>query len=242
MPLRYPLFAVGALLVFTPGPNPDSILRGYDAASSRVEREWEGKFQAIPSPDSMREYMRRLSARPHHLGSAYDRDNAEWILARFRSWGLPAEIESFEVLFPTPRERIVELVAPTRFRATLQEPALAVDPTSNQQREQLPTFNAYSIDGDVTAPLVYVNYGIPADYDSLEARGISVKGAIVIARYGGSWRGIKPKVAGEHGAVGCIIYSDPNDDGYHAGEVYPDGPYRNQTGVQRGSVMDMPLY
>ena len=242
MPIRYRLLALSAALVFAPGRSPDPVLRGYDAASSRVEREWEAKLQAIPSPDSLREYMRRLSARPHHLGSPYDRDNAEWILARFRSWGLPAEIESFEVLFPTPRERIVELVGPTRFRATLQEPALAVDPTSSQQREQLPTFNAYSVDGDVTAPLVYVNYGIPADYDSLEALGISVKGAIVIARYGGSWRGIKPKVAGEHGAVGCIIYSDPNDDGYHAGEVYPAGPYRNETGVQRGSVMDMPLH
>ncbi|HEV8122641.1 MAG TPA: M28 family metallopeptidase [Gemmatimonadales bacterium] len=242
MPIRYRLLALSAILVFTPPLGTDPVLRGYDAASSRTEREWEAKFQALPSPDSLREYMRRLSARPHHLGSPYDRDNAEWILARFKSWGLPAEIESFDVLFPTPRERIVELVGPTRFRASLQEPALAVDGTSGQQREQLPTFNAYSIDGDVTAPLVYVNYGTPADYDSLEARGISVKGAIVIARYGASWRGIKPKVAGEHGAVGCIIYSDPNDDGYHAGEVYPDGPFRNQTGVQRGSVMDMPLH
>ena len=242
MPLRYRPLALSAVLLFALPTNPDPVLRGYDAASSRIEREWEVKLQAIPSPDSLREYMRRLSARPHHLGSPYDRDNAEWILARFRSWGLPAEIETFEVLFPTPRERIVELVAPTRFRAALQEPALAGDPTSGQQREQLPTYNAYSIDGDVTAPLVYVNYGIPADYDSLEAIGISVKGAIVIARYGASWRGIKPKVAAEHGAVGCIIYSDPANDGYHAGDVYPGGPFRNEHGVQRGSVMDMPLH
>jgi N-acetylated-alpha-linked acidic dipeptidase len=233
------LLALNVLLLLTPTITADSVLRGYDAESSRVQREWERKFRAIPSADSQRSYMQRLSARPHHLGSPYDKDNAEWILARFRAWGLPAEIETFEVLFPTPRERVVELVAPTRFRARLQEPALAVDPTSNQQREQLPTYNAYSIDGDVTAPLVYVNYGIPADYDSLERRGISVKGAIVIARYGASWRGIKPKVAAEHGAVGCIIYSDPEDDGYHAGPVYPDGPFRNETGVQRGSVMDM---
>src|SRR5207249_2913883 len=147
-----------------------------------------------------------------------------------------------DVLFPTPKERVVELVAPTKFASTLQEPQVAGDPTSSQQAEQLPTYNAYSIDGDVTAPLVYVNYGVPADYEQLERMGISVKGAIVIARYFGSWRGIKPKVAAEHGAVGCIIYSDPREDGYAHGEVYPQGPWRPKDGVQRGSVMDMPVY
>lgn len=237
-----PLLVLGAALTVALVPAQDPPLRGFDAESSRIEREWEAKFQAVPSPDSLREHMRRLSARPHHLGSAYDRDNAEWILARFRAWGLPAELETFEVLFPSPRERLVELVAPTRFRAGLREPVVSRDPTSAQQSEQLPTYNAYSIDGDVTAPLVYVNYGTPEDYDTLEAHGISVKGAIVIARYGRSWRGIKPKLAAEHGAVGCLIYSDPDDDGYHAGNVFPAGPYRPREGVQRGSVMDMPLY
>ncbi|MBK7832552.1 MAG: hypothetical protein IPJ56_09490 [Gemmatimonadetes bacterium] len=106
----------------------------------------------------------------------------------------------------------------------------------------MPTYNAYSGEGDVTAPLVYVNYGVPADYEELEKRGISVRGAIVIARYGGSWRGIKPKVAHEHGAVGALIYSDPKDDGYAEGETYPNGPYRPKDGVQRGSVLDMPTY
>jgi hypothetical protein len=146
------------------------------------------------------------------------------------------------VLFPTPKERVVEMVAPTRFVAKLQEPALATDPTSNQQSEQLPSYNAYSADGDVTGPLVYVNYGAPADYEVLERRGISVKGAIVIARYGQTWRGIKPKVAAEHGAVGCLIYSDPRNDGFAGGSVFPAGPMRPSTGVQRGSVADMPLY
>ena len=117
-----------------------------------------------------------------------------------------------------------------------------MDPTSGQQDEQLPTFNIYSRDGDVTAPLVYVNYGIPSDYEQLERLGISVKGAIVISRYGGSWRGIKPKVAAEHGAVGCIIYSDPKDDGYSQGETFPNGSWRPREGVQRGSVLDNPLY
>jgi len=186
--------------------------------------------------------MQRLSARPHHIGSAYDKDNAEWILSRFKEWGLDAHIETFDVLFPTPKERAVELLEPTKFVAKLQEPAVAVDPTSGQREEQLPTYNAYSADGDVTAPLVYVNYGNPADYERLERLGISVKGAIVIARYGASWRGIKPKVAAEHGAVGCIIYSDPHEDGYFNGEVFPAGAWRPPQGVQRGSVMDMPLY
>jgi len=203
---------------------------------------WEEKFRAIPAPERQREYMRRLSLRPHHVGSPYDKDNAEWLASTFKSWGLDAQIETFQVLFPTPRERVVELLEPTRFRAKLQEPAVAQDSTSNQQAEQLPTYHAYSIDGDVTAPLVYVNYGIPEDYDELERLGISVKGAIVIARYGNSWRGIKPKVAAEHGAVGCLIYSEPHEDGFAQGEVFPAGPWRNPDGVQRGSVMDMPIY
>jgi N-acetylated-alpha-linked acidic dipeptidase len=190
----------------------------------------------------LRETMRRLSARPHHIGTAQDRENAEWILARFKEWGWDAQIETFDVLFPTPKERQAELVAPTHFTASLREPALSVDPTSGQQKEQLPTYNAYAADGDVTAPLVYVNYGIPDDYEQLERLGISVKGAIVIARYGGSWRGIKPKVAAEHGAVGCLIYSDPREDGYFGGDVFPKGAWRPRGGVQRGSVMDMPLY
>ncbi len=223
-------------------PTPTGDLRGFTAESAKAEREWEAKFRAMPSPDSLREYMRRLSARPHHVGSPYDKDNAEWILAKFKSFGLDARIETFDVLFPTPKERVVELVTPTKFAAKLQEPPVPGDPTSSQQAEQLPTYNAYSIDGDVTAPLVYVNYGVPADYERLERMGVSVKGAIVIARYFGSWRGIKPKVAAEHGAIGCIIYSDPRDDGYAQGDVYPQGPWRPRDGVQRGSVMDMPLY
>ena len=217
-------------------------LAGYSADGARVEREWEMKFRALPSPDNMREYMKRLSAHPHHVGSPYDQDNAQWILSKFKEWGLDAHIETFHVLFPTPKERLVELVEPTKFVAKLQEPAFSVDPTSDQMDEQLPTYNAYSTDGDVTGPLVYVNYGVPEDYKQLERLGLSVKGAIVIARYGASWRGIKPKVAAEHGAVGCLIYSDPRDDGYFQGDVFPQGPWRPLEGAQRGSVMDMTLY
>ena len=228
-------------LALTPAP-ADTPLRGFFPQSVQAERDLEARFKTMPDPARMREAMRRLSARPHHVGSAYDRDNAEWILSQFKSYGWDAHIENFDVLFPTPVERIVELVSPTTYRASLQETALPVDPTSNQQKEQLPSYNAYSIDGDVTGPLVFVNYGVPADYDELEQRGVSVKGAIVIAKYGGSWRGIKPKVAAEHGAIGCLIYSDPRDDGYAGGDVFPVGPMRPAQGVQRGSVADMPTY
>lgn len=236
--------ALPALLLLTipAALREDPPLRGYSAAASKTQREWEAKFRAIPEPARLREAMRRLSARPHHLGSPYGKENAEWMRAQFASWGWDAKIERFDVLLPTPVERVVEMVAPTRFVAKLEEPAVKEDPHTSQKSEQLPTYNAYSADGDVTAPLVYVNYGVPADYDELERRGISVKGAIVIARYGGSWRGIKPKVAYERGAVGCLIYSDPKDDGFAEGEVFPKGPMRPRDGVQRGSVMDMPTY
>ncbi len=213
-------------------------LLGYTAQTSTAERDWEKKFQDGIVAANIRENDRRLSARPHHVGSPYDKDNAEWMLAHFKEWGFDAHIETFDVLFPTPKERVLELLEPTHFRAKLQEPVLAADPTSNQTSEQLPTYNAYSIDGDVTAPLVYVNYGNRDDYEQLDRLGVSVKGAIVIARYGEGWRGIKPKVAGEHGAIGCIIYSDPRGDGYFHGEDYPEGGWRPREGVQRGSVMD----
>ncbi len=230
------------LLGLAPTGAEDEPLQGFTTTGSATERQWETKFRALPSADNQREYMRRLTARPHHVGSAYDKENAEWILSKFKEWGWDAKIETFLVLFPTPKERVLEMVEPTRFTAKLQEPPLAVDPTSNQQSEQLPSYNAYSIDGDVTAPLVFVNYGLPKDYEQLERMGVSVKGAIVIAKYGNSWRGIKPKVAAEHGAIGCLIYSDPADDGYAIDNVFPQGPMRPSDGVQRGSVLDFPSY
>jgi N-acetylated-alpha-linked acidic dipeptidase len=217
-------------------------LAGFSGDDSRSERQWEQKFRSSISTDNIGDYVKLLSARPHHVGSPYDKHDQEWLASKFKEWGWDVHVESFQILFPTPKERVLEMIEPTRFVAKLHEPPIPEDPTSNQQDEQLPPYNAYSIDGDVTAPLVYVNYGIPDDYEELERMGISVKGAIVIARYGSSWRGIKPKVAFEHGAVGCLIYSDPRDDGYTAGDVYPRGAWRPAEGVQRGSVMDMPLY
>lgn len=219
-------------------PADGSALAGYAPSSVASELAWEARLRALPSPDRMREAMKRLTARPHHVGSPYDKDNAEWILARFKEAGLDAHIETFSVLFPTPKKRVLEMVAPVRFAAKLEEPEVKGDPTSGQAAEQLPTYNAYSIDGDVTAPLVYANYGQLKDYEELDRLGVSVKGAIVLVRYGESWRGVKPKLAAEHGAVGCILYSDPHDDGYFAEDVYPAGPMRNAQGVQRGSVAD----
>ncbi|HEY7683674.1 MAG TPA: transferrin receptor-like dimerization domain-containing protein [Gemmatimonadales bacterium] len=235
------LSCAGLLLTLAAATADEPPLRGYSAAHSASQREWETRFRAIPSIDSLREGMRQLTARPHHTGSPYDRHNAEWLVARFRSYGWDASIDTFEVLFPTPKERVVELVKPTKFRASLQEPAIAGDPTTSQRSEQLPGYNVYSIDGDVTAPLVYVNYGMPEDYERLDRMGISVAGAIALARYGAGWRGLKPKLAAEHGAVGCIIYSDPRNDGYFRGDAYPKGPFRPDQGVQRGSVKDAPI-
>jgi N-acetylated-alpha-linked acidic dipeptidase len=211
-------------------------------ADAAKQHALEAQFDAKLNREEIRAWMKRLTAHPHHLGSPYDKENADFILSLFRSWGYDAQLERFDVLFPTPKVRVVELIAPEHFSAKLVEPPLAEDATSNQTGEILPPFNAYSVDGDVTGDLVYVNYGVPKDYEVLERNGIDVRGKIVIARYGGSWRGIKPKVAAEHGAVGCIIYSDPRDDGYFVGDVYPKGAYRSEGSAQRGSVADMPVY
>ncbi len=240
-PIARALGIAAGLIIALPvihGAGGDAKLDGYGAKASQTERQWEAKFRSLPSPENQREYMRRLTAHPHHVGSPYNKANAEWLLAKFKEWGFDAHIENFDVLFPTPKEEKLELVEPRRFVAKLAEPPIPIDPTSSQTGEQLPAYNAYSIDGNVTAPLVYVNYGMPEDYEELARYGVSVKGAIVIARYGHGWRGVKPKVAGEHGAIGCIIYSDPIDDGYTDGEVFPHGPWRPPGGIQRGSVMD----
>jgi N-acetylated-alpha-linked acidic dipeptidase len=202
----------------------------------------EASFAKNLDKDEMRAWLKRLSAKPHAIGSPYQKENAEFILGLYKSWGVDAHIEEYQVLFPTPKERRLEMIAPEKFTAKIFEPRLKEDSTSGVTEDQLPPYNAYSPDGDVTGELVYVNYGVPADYEILEANGVDVKGKIVIARYGGAWRGIKPKVAAEHGAIGCLIYSDPKDDGYAQGDVYPKGAWRNENGVQRGSIADMPIY
>ena len=236
------LFATALEAGDTRDTRDTSTLLGFSPESAARELALEKQLDEHLAPGDLRAWSKRLSSRPHHVGSSMGRENAEWIAGQLRSWGYDARIERFDVLFPTPRKRRVELLSPRRFTASLTEPALPQDATSGQKDEQLPTYNAYSVDGDVTGELVYVNYGVREDYEELEARGIDVRGKIVIARYGGSWRGIKPKVAAEKGAIGCLIYSDPRDDGYFVGDVYPEGGYRSARSAQRGSVADMPMY
>ncbi|WP_239491000.1 transferrin receptor-like dimerization domain-containing protein [Luteitalea sp. TBR-22] len=221
---------------------PASPIHGFSPARLQAQRDLERRFDAEVSTANLTAWLKQLAGRPHHAGSPHGKANAEFMARLLREWGYQVEIKRYDVLFPTPKTRRLELVAPTSFTARLAEPPLADDALSKLQAEALPTFNMYSIDGDVTGELVYVNYGVPADYEALERRGIDVKGKIVLARYGGSWRGIKPKVAAEHGAIGCLIYSDPRDDGYGQGDVYPKGGYRNEHSAQRGSVSDMPVY
>jgi N-acetylated-alpha-linked acidic dipeptidase len=240
--LRSASLAAGlAMLLAGPVSSGDDVPRGFTADQAAGQRDWEARWRAIPKAENQREYMRVISEEPHHAGSPGSKAVADYILAKFREWGLNAWIEEHEALMPTPEERLLELVEPEPYQAELKEPALPQDKDSTDVG-QLPTFNAYAADGDVTAQLVYVNYGTPEDFARLESLGVSVKDKIVIARYGRSWRGIKPKLASERGALGCLIYSDPADDGYVNGTIYPEGPYRPWQGVQRGSVMDMPLH
>ncbi|WP_116125210.1 transferrin receptor-like dimerization domain-containing protein [Lewinella sp. IMCC34183] len=215
-------------------------LMGFTESSAEQQRQLERAYDDQITPANLDEWMKYMTARPHHVGSPYDKKVVDYMAEKFRSWGYDVDVERFDVLFPTPKVRKLELLGPTTYTAMLEEPPVTGDAATDQTEEALPPYNAFSIDGDVTAELVFVNYGVPADYEELEKRGISVEGKIVIAKYQGSWRGIKPKVAAEKGAIGCILYSDPEDDGYYQGETYPDGAYKNEYGVQRGAVMDLP--
>jgi N-acetylated-alpha-linked acidic dipeptidase len=219
----------------------DDSIRGFDPAAQAQEVKWEQQARAIPDAARVGEFIKRYSNQPHMAGTPQSKQTAEGILAQLKTFGLDARIEQFEALLPTPKVRLIEMTAPVKVRLKLEEPPVAGDPNSGDAG-MVPTYNAYSGDGDVTAPLVYANYGLAEDYDMLRSRGIDVKGKIVIVRYGMSFRGTKPKIAYEHGALACIIYSDPRDDGYFEGDVYPTGAYRPAQGVQRGSVLDLPLY
>ena len=235
------LLLAGSFIVVTSIAQTSSIL-GFSPSAAETQLAAEKKFDANLHAKNIDLLIKEMSAVPHYVGSAGDEANAKYILNKFTSWGYDAQIETFYVLFPTPVTRLLEMNGTKKFTASLKEPALKEDATSGQLSTQLPVYNCWSADGDVTADLVFVNYGVPADYEKLARMGIDVKGKIVIAKYGQSWRGIKPKVAQEHGAIGCIIYSDPKEDGYFKGDVYPKGPFRPATGAQRGSVMDMPIY
>src|SRR5580692_8839658 len=218
----------------------DSLI-GFDAAASSAQLAVEKQLDAGIDSADLRGWLKDLAAAPNHVGSAHDRRNAEKIRDMLASWGWNARIETFQVLYPTPLAERVELVAPVRHVAQLLETPLPGD-AGSAVPGALPAYNAYGADGDVTAEVVYVNFGMDADYLELARRGVSVSGKIVLARYGGGWRGLKAKLAHEHGAVGCLIYSDPHEDGYAAGDAYPEGGWRPANGIQRGSVDDIPLY
>ncbi len=240
--LSLPLALIVLLGVFgsgLPTRAQSPALRGFPDDAVAAERQREEQFRKVPDSARLKEYMEAIAGEPHVAGQPSSKRVADYALAKFRSWGLNAQIEEFEAMMPWPLETSVELVAPEKYALKIKEPVLPEDPDSG---DQTPLYNAYSGDGDVTGEVVYVNYGMPADFEKLKELGISVKGKIVLARYGAGWRGIKPKVAYENGAIGCLIYSDPKDDGYFAGDVYPAGPYRPEFGAQRGSVMDMPVH
>lgn len=227
--LLCPTFGIRAVLA-------DERLDGYTSDSSTAELRWEREFQKIPEPESAREHLRRLTMEPHVAGTKEDYATAIYVRDKLRSYGLPAELKEYDVLLPYPKApSIVELIAPQRETLRVREAEIPEDPSSSNPRI-IPLFNGYSASGDVTASLVYVNYGLPSDYDALAKLGVNLKGKIALARYGNSFRGVKAKVAEEHGAVGLLIYSDPADDGYVQGDVYPEGPWRPSTSAQRGSV------
>ncbi|MGH9882140.1 MAG: PA domain-containing protein, partial [Pyrinomonadaceae bacterium] len=234
------LLLVVQFVLLTAGVQPiraqKSILDGYTVESAAAQRRWESQFRAVPEPQSAREHLRRLTAEPHVAGTREDYATAIYVRDQLRSYGLTAELKEYDVLLPYPKApSIVELVAPRRERLLMKEAVVPEDPSSAHPKI-IPLFNGYSANGEVTAPLVYVNYGLPTDYDALEKLGVDVKGKIALARYGNSFRGVKAKVAEEHGAVGLIIYSDPADDGYMQGDVFPKGPWRPASSAQRGSV------
>ena len=215
---------------------------GFSGAHALDEQATERRFDDDLDAAQLRDWMRTMSSEPNQVGSAHDKANAEFMLQKFREWGWDASIETFSVLYPTPKRIALQLLGPKRYSAKLSEPAIKGDASSGNTAAALPPYNVYGADGDVSGELVYVNYGMPDDYKELDRRAISVKGKIVLARYRGGWRGLKPKLAHEHGAIGCLIYSDPRDDGYYQGDPYPAGGWRPADGVQRGSVADIPIY
>jgi len=219
----------------------DNPLMGFTKEESSKQKTIESQLDDMVKAKNLDDWMKFMSARPHHVGSEYNKKVVDFMAQKFKEWGYDVKVEKFDILFPTPKVRLLEMTAPAPYTASLTEPAVEGDASSTQLDEALPGYNCFSIDGDVTADLVFVNYGLPADYEALEQQGIDVKGKIVIAKYFGSWRGIKPKVAAEKGAIGCIIYTDPRDDGYFQGDVYPEGAFKNEYGVQRGAVMDLPF-
>jgi N-acetylated-alpha-linked acidic dipeptidase len=221
--------------------DPPPAVFGFTAQEAGPQLQLEHRFDADLNPSDLSAWLKNMSSEANHVGSPHDKANAEFTRDQFKQWGWDAQIEVFYPLYPTLKAHTLELVGPTHFVAALKEPAVEGDATS-ARTDGMGPYNVYGADGDVTGELVYANFGMPDDYKDLARRGIDVKGKIVIARYGVGWRGLKPKLAQVHGAIGCIIYSDPQQDGYGQGDAWPKGGWRPKDGVQRGSVADMPIY
>ena len=224
------------------GDQSASNMLGFDPSGATKQQSLEKTFDAQLQSSELRDWLKNMSSEPNQVGSPHDKANAEFVLQKFKEFGWDAHIETFSVLYPTPKKVQVQLVAPTKYDAVLHEVPIPGDPSTDITQNVLPPYNVYGGDGDVTGELVYANYGLPDDYAELARRGIDVKGKIVITRYGGGWRGLKPELAQEHGAIGCLIYSDPHEDGYFQGDVYPKGGWRPEQGVQRGSVAKMQIH
>ena len=216
-------------------------IAGFAPARASAEEQLEQKFLAIPSAARAESNLRHLTSVPHLAGTEASHRVAEWLRDRYLSYGFDAEIESYSVWLPMPREIALEMIKPRRVKLANPEPPVPGDATSYDKRATR-GYNTYSPSGDVTARVVYVNYGMVDDYRRLERMGVSVAGRIVLARYGRCYRGIKAKLAEEHHAAGLILYSDPQDDGYAAGDTFPNGPWRPMRGIQRGSILYTQLY
>lgn len=217
-------------------------VRGFEPVHSQRERELERRLIAVPNSSRSEAEHKVLTAEPHMAGSLADRRTAEYMLQQFRSYGLEAAIEQFDVLLSEPREVKLDLLAPVKFAGPTPE-FVRGDPASKDSRIAT-GFNAYSASGDVSGEVIFANRGLPSDYEHLRAMSISVAGKIVMVRRGNSeaFRGVKAKVAEQNRAAGLIIYSDPDDNGYHAGDTYPKGPWQPPLGVQRGTLLYEFLY
>jgi N-acetylated-alpha-linked acidic dipeptidase len=216
-------------------------IAGFAFSRVAAERQLEQKFRAIPDPERAESDLRYLTSEPHPAGTEASHRVAEWLRNQYRSFGFDAEVVSYSVWLGYPREAKLEITEPVQEILGSQEQPLVGDKDSDG-RKLTPAFNAYSPSGDVTAPVVYVNYGMQEDYRELARLGVSVEGRIALARYGRGYRGIKAKLAEEHRAAGLIIYSDPQDDGYTQGDTYPNGPWRPMTAIQRGSILYTQIY
>jgi len=235
------LFTLGVTLTMAAWQSASHRPFGFTPSGATTHADLERRFQAMPSPAKIRVAHAYLADKPHMAGSPRDRELAEWTRDQFTAFGLEdVEITTHEVLLPWPEETTVEMVSPRPWRAAMREEPIAADPYTQIPPEQagIP-YHAYSASGEITAPVVYAGSGNPADYDHLASQGIDVKGKIALVRYSVpySYRGFKALTAQQRGAAGILIYSDPADDGFRKGKVYPNGPWGPASHIQRGGIV-----